>query len=255
MGDVPGSPASRGCPGCHDHAVFFNGRFDRPIKEQIETREAQAGLACTSCHAIVQVKSTMGQGDFTIEYPPLHDLAASERPVARWLHDRLLYLDLAPHRQVFLKPFHREQTAEFCSTCHKVHLDAPVNRYRWFRGFNEYDNWQASGVSGQGARSFYYPARPQQCADCHMPLERSKDMGNINGFVHSHRFPGANTAVPTANEDAAQLKLTEDFLKSGALSVDIFALSPAEAPLKPGAVSQSDMSTTFAVGEEAESKV
>jgi hypothetical protein len=41
--------------------------------------------------------------------------------------------------------------------------------------------------------------------------------------------------VPTANEDAAQLKLTEGFLKSGALTVDIFALSPAQAPLKTGA--------------------
>ena len=122
-------------------------------------------------------------------------------------------------------------------------------------GFNEYDNWQASGVSGQGARSFYYPPKPQQCADCHMPLESSKDWGNINGFVHSHRFPAANTAVPTANEDAAQLKLTEDFLKNGALTVDIFALSPAQAPIKPGAVTQSELSTTFAVGEEAESKV
>ena len=63
-----------------------------------------------------------------------------------------------PHRDTFIKPFHREQTAEFCSSCHKVHLDVPVNGYRWFRGFNDYDNWQASGVSGQGARSFYYPA-------------------------------------------------------------------------------------------------
>ena len=42
-------------------------------------------------------------------------------------------------------------------------------------------------------------------------------------------FPAANTAVPTANEDAEQLKLTEDFLKNGHLSVDIFALSPAQA--------------------------
>ena len=87
-----------------------------------------------------------------------------------------------------------------------------------------------------------------------MPLESSKDQGNVNGFVHSHRFPAANTAVPTANEDAAQLKLTEDFLKSGALTVDIFALSPAQAPVKPGAVTQNDLSTSFAVGEEAETK-
>ena len=62
--------------------------------------------------------------------------------------------------------------AEFCSACHKVHLDVPVNKYRWFRGFDDYDNWQASGVSGQGARSFYYPPKPQGCADCHMPYHR-----------------------------------------------------------------------------------
>jgi len=182
-------------------------------------------------------------------------LAATKNPVARALHDFLIRLNPEPHRRVFLKPFMRTQTAEFCSTCHKVHLDVPVNNYRWFRGFNEYDNWQASGVSGQGARSFYYPPKPQQCADCHMPMERSQDAGNIDGLVHSHRFPAANTAVPTANEDKAQLKLTEGFLKSGAVTVDIFAVSPAQAVVKSGAPNQSEMATTFAVGEEAETNI
>ena len=149
----------------------------------------------------------------------------------------------------------RNQTAEFCSSCHKVHLDVPVNHYRWIRGFNEYDNWQASGVSGQGARSFYYPPKPAQCADCHMPLTPSKDQGNINGFVHSHRFPAANTALPIANEDSEQLKITESFLKDKIVSVDIFALSPARSELKDAAFSQSELATTFAVGEEAEAKV
>jgi tetratricopeptide (TPR) repeat protein len=167
----------------------------------------------------------------------------------------MIKLNPEPHRRVFLKPFMRQQTAEFCSSCHKVHLDVPVNHYRWIRGFNEYDNWQASGVSGEGARSFYYPPKPQQCADCHMPLEPSNDMGNVAGKVHSHRFPAANTALPTANEDAAQLKATEDFLTSGALTVDIFALTPASAPLKTGAVAQHELATTFAVGEEAEAKI
>src|SRR5437764_826345 len=149
----------------------------------------------------------------------------------------------------------RDQTAEFCSSCHKVHLDVPVNHYRWIRGFNEYDNLQASGVSGQGARSFYYPPRSQQCADCHMPSTHSSHIDNVNGFVHSHRFPGANTAVPTANEDADQLKLTENFLKNGILSVDIFAISPEAENAKAVAAPQADIQTTFAVGEEAESKV
>ncbi len=130
---------------------------------------------------------------------------------------------------MFLKPFMRTQTAEFCSTCHKVHLDVPVNHYRWVRGFNDYDNWQASGVSFQGARSFYYPAKGQMCADCHMPLTKSADAGNIAGSIHSHQFPAANTALPTANHDASQLAATEDFLTKGAVSVDIFAISPEKS--------------------------
>src|SRR4030095_10991776 len=143
-------------------------------------------------------------GDFEVEYPPLHDLAASENPLLRRAHDSLLYLAPEPHRKTFMKPFHREQTAECCSTCHKVHLDVPVNSYRWFRGFNDYDNWQASGVSGQGARSFYYPAETKTCVSCHMPLIDSQDPGNRDGKVHSHRFPAANMAVAYANQDREQ---------------------------------------------------
>src|SRR5579872_7365107 len=255
MQDTIGTRPSKWCGGCHDPAVLYSGLMDTPIKQIVHRPEAQAGLGCMMCHSIAHVKSTMGQGDFYLEYPKLHELAATKNPVARALHDFLIDLNPEPHRRVFLKPFMRTQTAEFCSTCHKVHLDVPVNNYRWFRGFNEYDNWQASGVSGQGARSFYYPPKPQQCADCHMPQIPSNDQGNVAGFVHSHRFPAANTALPTANDDEEQLKLTEDFLKNGALTVDIFAVSPAQAPMKPGAMSQSEMATTFAVGEEAETKI
>ncbi|MGA7513704.1 MAG: tetratricopeptide repeat protein, partial [Candidatus Sulfotelmatobacter sp.] len=257
MQDTIGTKPSKWCGGCHDPALLYSGLMDTPVKQIVHRPESQAGLGCMMCHSIARVKSTMGQGDFYLEYPKLHELAATKNPVARALHDFLIRLNPEPHRRVFLKPFMRTQTAEFCSTCHKVHLDVPVNHYRWVRGFNEYDNWQASGVSGQGARSFYYPPKPQQCADCHMPMEPSKDAGNINGFVHSHRFPAANTALPTANEDAAQLKLTEAFLKNGIVSVDIFALSRAQAPLSaaPKAASQSELATTFAVGEEAETKI
>src|SRR5882672_3023004 len=255
MQDVVGTKPSKWCGGCHDPAVLYAGKMDTPIKQIVHTPEAQAGLGCMMCHAIADVKSTMGQGDFYLEYPKLHELAASKNPIIRCLHDTITKLNPEPHRRVFLKPFMREQPAEFCSSCHKVHLDVPVNHYRWIRGFNEYDNWQASGVSGQGARSFYYPSKPQQCADCHMPLEPSKDFGNVAGKIHSHRFPGANTALPTANEDAEQLKVTQDFLTSGALTVDIFALSPARGELKAGATAHHEVATTFAVGEEAEARV
>jgi Tfp pilus assembly protein PilF len=254
MQDTIGTRPSKWCAGCHDHAVFFNGRFDRPIKEQIDTPEAQAGLGCMSCHSIVHVGSSMGNADFTVEYPPLHELASSHNPLIHAADYALTYLNPEPHRQTFLKPFMRQ--SEFCAACHKVHLDVPVNNYRWVRGFNDYDNWQASGVSGQGARSFYYPPKSQVCADCHMPLVASRDPGNHGGQVHSHRFPAANMALAYVNQDTRQMDTIEKFLKSGFITVDIFAAAPAD-----GSRGQVEMrrrsdsvraNTTFASGEEVE---
>jgi hypothetical protein len=175
--------------------------MDRPIREVEHLPEGQAGLGCVACHAIVDVEGSMGQGGYTMEYPKLSDLAASEQPVMRFLHDFLVKVNPEPHRRAFLKPFMKEQSPEFCSSCHKVHLDVPVNNYRWIRGFNDYDNWQASGVSGQGARSFYYPPSPMKCSDCHMPLVPSNDPAAKNGRVRSHEFLAANTALPYVNGD------------------------------------------------------
>src|SRR5580765_3037684 len=101
-----------------------------------------------------------------------------------------------------------------------------------------------------GARSFYYPPKSQRCVDCHMPKVASGDFGNKGGVVSSHRFPAANTALPTANEDADQLKATEAFLKD-AVTVDVFAIGPTLARTGGAMLPTGDLSTTFAVGEEA----
>ena len=254
MQDVVGTHPSKWCGGCHDPSVLYSGMMDTPIKKIVHTPEANAGLGCLMCHSIVKVKSTMGQGDFVLVYPKLHELAASKNPVMRWLHDYAIYLNPEPHRRAFFKPFmHNQQSAEFCSSCHKVHLDIPVNHYRWIRGFNDYDNWQASGVSGLGARSFYYPPKPQRCLDCHMPLVESADYGTTDGKLHSHRFPAANTALPFANQDEKQMAAVLNFLKNGIISVDIFAVSPESGKASAASSVPGELSTTFAVGEEAES--
>ncbi len=258
MQDVRGIQPSKWCAGCHDPALLFSGEFDRPVREIEMTPEGQAGLGCMMCHSITNVRSTMGQGNYLVEVPALHDLATSNNPVVQRLHDFLVELDPEPHRRTFLKPFMRNDTADFCSACHKVHLDVPVNHYRWSRGFNDFDNWQASGVSGFGARSFYYPPKPQTCTDCHMPMARQKDTAAGPKSVHTHSFFAANTAVPFANRDEAQLAGTEKFLKSKAVSVDIFAIAPEKGGEKPAVAATSPMapqlSTTFAVGEEAETE-
>jgi len=72
MQDVAGVKSSKWCAGCHDPALLFSGMFDTPIRQIENTPAAQAGLSCMMCHSIVEVKSTMGQGDFVLEYPKLH---------------------------------------------------------------------------------------------------------------------------------------------------------------------------------------
>jgi len=69
-------------PGC------LQRMMDCTDKQNIDKPEAQAGLTeLIDAHSIVQVKSTMGQGDFVLEYPKLHELAASDNPIIRGLHD------------------------------------------------------------------------------------------------------------------------------------------------------------------------
>jgi tetratricopeptide (TPR) repeat protein len=258
MQDANGLQQSKWCAGCHDAALFFPGHFNTPIKDRVLTPPAQAGMGCVVCHSVRRVKSTMGNGDFVLEYPGLQKLVASKNPVLHGLIDFLIEENPEPHRRTFLKPFMRATPSEYCAACHKVHLDLPVNNYRWIRGFNDYDNWQASGVSGLGARSFYYPPKPMTCADCHMQLTPSRDAGNVNGFVHSHRFLGANTALPFVNKDQEQLADTERFLKDKKLRVDIFGISPESAPerasVSAAGSSQPQLETSFAVGEESETQ-
>ncbi len=255
MQEVVGIQPSKWCGGCHDPAILQSGMMDRPISEIVHTEEAQTGLSCTACHMISTVRSTMGQGDYEITVPPLHGLATSENPLLTTVHDMLVRLDPEPHRRTFIRPFfENDDSPQFCAACHKVHLDVPVNHYRWIRGFNSYDNWQASGVSGFGARSFYYPPEPKNCLDCHMPLVASNDAGNRGGLIRSHRFPGANTALPVANHDEEQLKVVTDFLQARQVTVDLFAMTEAApiAEVAGGGVQLEGpaLATSFAVGEE-----
>ena len=243
MQPITGIQATKWCGGCHDPAVLLNGMMDRPINEIADTPEGQSGMGCLSCHAVKQVRSTMGNGDVIIDD-------------SKWprFFSFLTRLDSKPHRHAFMQTFHTEQPAEFCSACHKVHLDIPVNSYRWIRGFDEYDNWQGSGVSGEGARSFYYPQSSQTCVGCHMPSTPSMDPAAKDGKIRSHFFPGANTGVPIAIHDKEHLAINEAFLKANKMRVDIFAASGVTTvkenqPVAPAA------STMFASGEESEDKL
>lgn len=265
--------ASRWCAGCHDPVPFFSGKFDNPeydIRDKLDPT-TQAGITCTVCHAITNVNSVTGNGDYTIDEPLHYPFAYSENAVLQWVNNQLVKAKPSLHKKTFLKPFHR--TTEFCSTCHKVSIPYALNHYKeWLRGQNHYDPFVLSGQSGHGSRSFYYPDKAKdRCTDCHMPLAKSADFGaqdfDRSGTrkIHNHFFLGANTGLPflrnyelvqrALKEGRPELEVTQspeyskneqiiqthqDFLRDGQMRLDIFGLREQGtidgqliAPLRP----------------------
>ena len=237
--------ASRWCAGCHDPVPFLSGAFDRPDYDDVNDPTAHAGITCTVCHAITHVNSTRGNADFTIEEPLHYPFAFSENPLLKFVNHTLVKAKPEFHKKTFLKTFHR--SAEFCSACHKVHLPGELTHYKEFlRGQNHYDSFLLSGVSGHGARSFYYPPRAESdCNRCHMPLVPSSDFG-ARAFpgadvasIHDHLFPSANTGVPWMLGFDDVVRAHQEFLQD-IVRVDIFGLKEGgvvdgklHAPLRP----------------------
>jgi len=240
--------AARWCAGCHDVVPFFSGAFDDPRFDDVHDPTSQAGITCVACHSISHVNSARGNADYTIEEPVMYPFTYSSNAVLRYVNRTLVKANPDFHKRTLLKPFH--QTAEFCSTCHKVSVPYELNNYKEFlRGQNHYDTFLLSGVSGHGARSFYYPeVARQNCAACHMPLRPSDDFGakfndpaasNQVLTVHRHLFPAANTGIAFLRQDQATLAAEADFLRNS-VRVDIFGVkeggtvdSPLSAPLRP----------------------
>ena len=235
---------SRWCAGCHDPVPFFGGRFDDPEFDDVADPTAHAGITCTVCHSITNVNSPRGNADYTIDEPAHYPFAFSDNRFLQWVNRQMVLAKPSFHKKTFLKPFHRK--TEFCSVCHKVHLPKALNDYKFLRGQNHHDSFLLSGVSGHGARSFYYPAVAEvNCNRCHMPAIPSDDFaarrfqGTTTPSVHDHLFVGANTAVPFWNDFPKALAAHQEFL-SDCMRVDIFGLrqgndieSPLIAPLRP----------------------
>jgi len=222
--------AARWCAGCHDPVPFFSGEFDDPNYDDIHNPTSQAGITCTACHAITAVNNTRGNAAYTIDAPEHYPFAFSDNPVLKWINYTLVKAKPEMHKKTFLKPVIKD--SKFCSTCHKVGLPFALNHYKDFvRGQNHYDPHLLSGVSGHGARSFYYPpvAKPD-CVECHMELQASDDFGakDLDGKgtlqIHNHIFQGANTALSAFQGNSQLSDVQTRFLTDKKVRVDIFAL-------------------------------
>jgi len=238
--------AARFCAGCHDPVPFFSGAFDNPTYDDVNDPTSQAGITCTVCHAIESIPGPRGNSEFLIGQPDLYPFALSDSPLLTFVNRQLIRAKPSFHKRTYLKPLH--QSAEFCSTCHKVHIPEELNQYRFLRGQNHYDSWLLSGVSGHGVASFYYPPKAQaNCNGCHMPLVPSTDFGarDFDGSgvlsIHNHLFLGANTAMRSmVGTTLESFEAHRQFIE-GSLRVDIFGIrrgedvdAPFEGPIGPG---------------------
>jgi tetratricopeptide (TPR) repeat protein len=222
--------AARWCAGCHDPVPFFSGEFDDPNYDDVSNPTSQAGITCTTCHSISNVNNTRGNAAYTIEEPDHYPFATSDNAVLQWINNTLVKAKPEMHKKTFLKPVIK--SVEFCSTCHKVGLPYGVNHYRDFvRGQNHHDPFLLSGVSGHGARSFYYPpVAKENCVECHMELKPSTDFaardfdGKGGREIHDHLFIGANTGLATIVGDRETAEKHARFLADKKLRVDIFGL-------------------------------
>jgi tetratricopeptide (TPR) repeat protein len=224
-----GVKTSQWCAGCHDPALMMTGRMQAGEEIDFDSAASNIGLSCQFCHSVDQVHPALSNGSFRLAPAAALPNAGTTDPVLRALGNAEMMADpelIRRHKSRRRSYFHR--LSQFCATCHKQSLITPVNNYKWFRGFDEYDGWQNSGISGAAVRSFYSPESPLQCQNCHMPEVPSDDAGNDGGFVASHRFLGSNTALPAEHGYTAQLEETVRFLQDNQVTVDVFAVEVAD---------------------------
>ncbi len=238
--------AARWCAGCHDPVPFLSGKFDDPNYDDVNDPTSQAGITCTVCHSITHVESPRGNADYVVEEPQHYPFAGSDNPVLSWISNTMLKSKPEMHKQTFLKPVVRSN--EFCAGCHKVHLPYELTQYKdYVAGQNHYDSYRLSGVSGMGARSFYYPAAAVgKCVDCHMSLMPSDDFGarDYDGQpgreIHDHLNLGANTGIAAIRGHEPTVKAQAEYLADNKLRVDLFGIredgsieGELHAPLRP----------------------
>lgn len=221
---------TRHCEGCHNPAALFTGALT--TASTVPRPHDADGVTCMVCHSIQSVPDTRGTGSYVMGTPAVM-LNASGQPVPGLPSDGEILKHLDWHRAAVMRPLYKQ--ADFCAACHKAAMPQLLNGYKWLRTFSTYDEWQQSSWSRETPLSFYEKPAASSCQTCHMPAVPAHDPAAVAGAVASHRWLGANTAVPTQYGYDEQLREVEAFLQQDQLQVDIFGLTVEHARPKPGA--------------------
>lgn len=221
-----GIESTRYCGGCHNPITILSGNLTpvvaTALKEEGKTgqegRFYEEGISCTVCHGITQIQGVKGNANYKFTPPPryLFELE-TDNGLLEQLGAFLIRAFPKTHKQTLSRGHYK--LPEFCGTCHKQYIDEFVNDFGWVRLQNQYDNWKESKWNSG-------PDDPATivCIECHMPLvendqEVSSGVSDGDPFGphpdqhRSHRWLGANQAIPWLLEDQEQVDLTERWLK------------------------------------------
>jgi tetratricopeptide (TPR) repeat protein len=220
--DAKGIEYTRHCEGCHNPIALFTGALSKgaPVDRSFD----EDGITCSVCHSIEKIQNTSGTGSYVMGRPAVMVDAAGQPVAGLPSYDEIL-AHPERHRQAVMRPFYR--SSEFCAVCHKAAIPKSLNGYRWLRMFAVYDEWQNSSWSKESPLPFYKKDSVSTCQTCHMPSEpAAHDYTPTPGKAASHRWLGANTAIPAVYGYQEQLDRTVQFLKT-ALKVDLFGIERA----------------------------
>ena len=217
--DQKGIEYTRHCEGCHNPIALVSGALTKgsPVDRSFD----EDGITCMVCHSIEKIQDTAGTGSYVMGVPAVI-VSANGAPIPgeASFDDILAHPKL--HSQAVMKDFYR--SPEFCAACHKAALPKMLNDYKWQRAFSVYDEWQQSSWSRESPLPFYKKDTVSTCQTCHMALsDSSRDYGAKDGKLKSHRFIGANTAIPSYYGYQEQMDKVKEFL-SDTVAIDLFAL-------------------------------
>ena len=215
---------ARHCDSCHNPIAVLSGGLTADSKIDRAKMDAD-GLTCMTCHSVVELDSTNGNGGVKMGVPSVMvDENGKRIPGQVPFSEIIMHPDR--HSKAVMQDFLHKP--EFCAACHKANLPETLNDYKFIRAFTAYDEWQQSKFSQRNPLTFY-TADFATCQGCHMKRDPVNDnvleYGAKNGTFASHRWLAGNTAVPFYYDFEPQLQKTIEFLQAGNyLNVDIFGL-------------------------------
>lgn len=221
LADRKGIAATRYCEGCHAPVALLTGELTPGGRHGGigGTPGNVEGVSCMSCHGIARVIHVKGVASYEFAAAREYLFARASHPVLRALHDFLVRVHPARHRMDMARPV--LSTARLCATCHAQFMPEVMNGWGWVKLQDDYAAWLSSEFSGQSEHAFA-ASSAMRCQDCHQPRVAGRDpSADPAGRVVSHRFLGANTAIPFHDGDDEQLSLTTRFLRASKVRVAI----------------------------------